>query len=199
MPPSAIPPRGDTTGTSQLPLSRVKRLIALDPDIAACSNPAAFLIALATESFIQHLSTSAHSVVRSERKPRKNIQYRDLAAAVARMDTLEFLSDVVPRTVTFKEVKAKKAREGKENGEVGLDAGQTTLVAKGFEAVVAKTQNGRGESVQVDGTEDADDEDADADPERQLQMESQDARTSFGSEPRQKKGGTDGDGDVEMS
>ncbi|OBT90416.1 hypothetical protein VE02_00743 [Pseudogymnoascus sp. 03VT05] len=197
MPSSAIPPRGDTTGTSQLPLSRVKRLIALDPDIAACSNPAAFLIALATESFIQHLSTSAHSVVRSERKPRKNIQYRDLAAAVARMDTLEFLSDVVPRTVTFKEVKAKKAREGKENGEPGLDAGQTTLAAKGFEAVVPETQNGRRESVQVDGTEDADDEDAD--PERQLQMESQGARTSFGSEPKQKKGRTDGDGDVEMS
>ncbi|KFY24499.1 hypothetical protein V491_02139 [Pseudogymnoascus sp. VKM F-3775] len=197
MPSSAIPPRGDTTGTSQLPLSRVKRLIALDPDIAACSNPAAFLIALATESFIQHLSTSAHSVVRSERKPRKNIQYRDLAAAVARMDTLEFLSDVVPRTVTFKEVKAKKAREGKENGEAGLDAGQTTLGGKGFEAVVADSQNGRRESLQADDTENADDEDAD--PERQLQMESQGARTSFESEPKPKKGRTDDDGDVEMS
>ncbi|KFY18600.1 hypothetical protein V493_08476 [Pseudogymnoascus sp. VKM F-4281 (FW-2241)] len=194
MPSSATPPRRETTGTSQLPLSRVKRLIALDPDIAACSNPAAFLIALATESFIQHLSTSAHSVVRSERKPRKNIQYRDLAAAVARMDTLEFLSDVVPRTVTFKEVKARKAREGKENGDAGLDAGQTTLAAKGFETVVADTQNGRSEA---DDTENADDDDAD--PERQLQMESQDARASFGSENRKKKGRTDGDGDVEMS
>lgn len=114
------------------------------------------------------------------------------------MDTLEFLSDVVPRTVTFKEVKAKKAREGKENGDAGLDAGQTTLAAKGFEAVVADTQNGRRESVQVDDTEENGD-DEDADPDRQLQMESQGARTSIGSEHRQKKGRTDGDGDVEMS
>jgi hypothetical protein len=113
------------------------------------------------------------------------------------MDTLEFLSDVVPRTVTFKEVKAKKAREGKENGDAGLDAGQTTLGAKGFEAVVADTQNGQRESLQADDTENADDEDAD--PDRQLQMESQGARTSFGGDHRAKKGRTDGDGDVEMS
>jgi hypothetical protein len=113
------------------------------------------------------------------------------------MDTLEFLSEVVPRTVTFKEVKAKKAREGKENGETGLDAGQTTLAAKGFEAVVVDRHDGPRDTVQGDDDENADDEDADL--ERQLQMESQGARTSFGSDHRPKKGRTDQDGDVEMS
>lgn len=42
------------------------------------------------------------------------------ASAVARVDNLEFLADVVPKTVTYKEHKAKKQREEKE-------AGQTTL------------------------------------------------------------------------
>jgi hypothetical protein len=113
------------------------------------------------------------------------------------MDTLEFLSDVVPRTVTFKEIKAKKVREGKENGETGLDAGQTTLATKGFEAVVVDKHDGQKDMDQADEDENADDEDAD--PERQLQMESQGATTSFESEHRQKKGKTDHDGDVEMS
>ena len=43
-----------------------------------------------------------------------------LASAVARVDNLEFLADVVPKTVSYKEHKAKKQREEKE-------AGQTTL------------------------------------------------------------------------
>lgn len=42
------------------------------------------------------------------------------ASAVARVDNLEFLADVVPKTVSYKEHKAKKQREEKE-------AGQTTL------------------------------------------------------------------------
>lgn len=61
--------------------------------------------------------------VRSEnaQKPRRNIQYRDVANAVARVENLEFLGDVVPRTTTVKkwrESKSKKvAVEGEENGQ----------------------------------------------------------------------------------
>lgn len=59
-----------------------------------CSNNAAFVITLATvsshsgsrisspnytqELFIQYLAEQGHRVVKSERKPRRNIQYRDL-------------------------------------------------------------------------------------------------------------------------
>jgi hypothetical protein len=66
-------------------------------------------------------------VVRTERKPRKHIAYKDVgkrgsgnlltsrlthpATAVACNDNLEFLSDVVPRTKTFRQVKEEKARE----------------------------------------------------------------------------------------
>jgi len=105
---TAIPPRREPTGQAQLPLSRVKKIIALDNDISQCSNNGAFVITLATEMFIQYLAEQGHNVVKSERKPRRNIQYRDLSNAIARLDNLEFLVDVVPRTVPYKQVKEKK-------------------------------------------------------------------------------------------
>ncbi|EPE32512.1 Histone-fold containing protein [Glarea lozoyensis ATCC 20868] len=106
---TAIPPQREPTGTTQLPLSRVKKMIMLDAEIQLCAMNAAFTIAVATEMFIQYLAEQGHTVVKSERKPRRNIQYRDLANAVARLDNLEFLVDVVPRTVPFKTIKTSKA------------------------------------------------------------------------------------------
>ncbi|KAI9649626.1 hypothetical protein NHQ30_002207 [Ciborinia camelliae] len=104
---TAIPPRHEATGTNQLPLSRIKKIIGTDQDINMCSNNAAFVITLATEMFIQYMAESGHNVVKSERKPRRNIQYRDLSSAVSHIDNLEFLSDIIPRTVPLKIVKAK--------------------------------------------------------------------------------------------
>lgn len=77
-------------------------------------------------------------MVKAERKPRRNIQYRDVATAVAKTDNLEFLTDVVPKTTTFKEYKKKLAEreEGKKAGatQTTLDAGAsgaiTSLVGK---------------------------------------------------------------------
>jgi DNA polymerase epsilon subunit 4 len=79
------------------------------------SKNAAFAIALATEMFIQHLATTTHNVVKTERKPRRNIQYRDVSSAIAKTDNLEFAVDVVPKTVLFKE--AKKRKEEREERE----------------------------------------------------------------------------------
>ncbi|KAI5242934.1 histone-fold-containing protein [Aureobasidium subglaciale] len=115
-----ITPSSDITGTVSLPLARVKKIIHADDDIANCSNNAAFTITAATELFLQYLVEQTQNVVKAEKKPRRNIQYKDVASAVARVDNLEFLSDVVPKTVSYKEHKARKQREEKE-------AGQTTL------------------------------------------------------------------------
>lgn len=49
------------------------------------------------------------------------------ASAVARVDNLEFLSDVVPRTMTYREYKEKKARTAKAEGSQPLPNGQRTL------------------------------------------------------------------------
>lgn len=87
------------------------------------------------------------------------------ANAVARLDNLEFLSDIVPRTVPYKQVKEKKVPQAPQlaNGEGSMEAGQTTLLngANGFAH----------EAAGEDG-EDA----AAADPNAQLEMEIRGAR-----------------------
>lgn len=107
---TAIPPRKEPTGQAQLPLSRIKRIIAQDPDIAICSNNAAFVITLAAEMFIQHLAEESHTQAKVDTKPRRNIQYKDVANAVVRQDNLEFLEDVVPKTVPYKVLKGNAGK-----------------------------------------------------------------------------------------
>ncbi|KAI1820819.1 hypothetical protein F4861DRAFT_36925 [Xylaria intraflava] len=127
---TAIPPRKEVTGQTQLPLSRVKKIVAQDQDINICSNNAAFVITLATvltpppspssiptfnqltqpqEMFIQYLAGEGLSMAKLERKPRRNIQYKDLANAVSHQDNLEFLEDIIPKTVSYRQIKANAA------------------------------------------------------------------------------------------
>ncbi|KAK3901619.1 histone-fold-containing protein [Staphylotrichum tortipilum] len=125
---TAIPPRKEVTGQTQLPLTRVKKIIAVDPDIAICSNNAAFVITLATEMFVQYLTGEAQNMTKLERKPRRNIQYKDMANAVTHQDNLEFLEDVIPKTTSYKEVKAKTAAararvSSEKSGATGAAAG----------------------------------------------------------------------------
>ncbi|KKK16850.1 CBF/NF-Y family transcription factor [Aspergillus rambellii] len=115
----------EITGQSALPISRIKKIIQLDEDIVQCSSNATFLVAMATELFIQYLTEQGHNVVKSERKPRKTIQYKDLATAVSRIDNLEFLADVIPKTTTYKQFKEKRAKETAKEAEV--EKGQRTL------------------------------------------------------------------------
>lgn len=126
-------------------MARVKRIIMSDEDIQTCSTNAAFLISIATvgldlipiihifvlivltlnqEMFVRYLTEQAHIVVRSEKKPRRAVHYKDLAAAVARVDNLEFLNDIIPRTVQYKDIKEKKPRQPTT---IKLTTGQTTL------------------------------------------------------------------------
>ncbi|CBF86575.1 hypothetical protein AN2307.2 [Aspergillus nidulans FGSC A4] len=70
------------------------------------------------ELFIQYLVEQGHNVVKSERKPRKTIQYKDL-------DNLEFLADVIPKTTTYKQFKEKRAKESGKDLEI--EKGQRTL------------------------------------------------------------------------
>jgi DNA polymerase epsilon subunit 4 len=113
----------------------VQKIIQADPERITTSKNAAFAIALATEMFIQHLATTTHNVVKAERKPRRNIQYRDVSSAIAKTDNLEFLVDVAPKTSTWGTVKKKldekekedtkkKEKDGKKGGAAN---GQKTL------------------------------------------------------------------------
>ncbi|KAL2070724.1 hypothetical protein VTL71DRAFT_13750 [Oculimacula yallundae] len=207
-----IPPRREATGTTQLPLSRVKKMIQVDSDIHACSNSAAFVITVATEMFIQYLSEQAHNVVRSEKKPRRNIQYRDLANAVSHHDNLEFLVDIVPKTMPYKEAKklaanpanASNSKVAKTNGESSnsasnsIEAGQTTL--DGVKIPLNGSGSGTGSGSNgiegiVNGNEEEEDDDDADDPNAQLEKESRRVRLSTGSTISE---GQNGGVDVEM-
>lgn len=67
-------------------------------------------------------------MVKLDRKPRRNVQYRDLANAVNRVDRLEFLEDTVPVTVPFGKIKKDAAAAQaklRSGGTVGGDATNT--------------------------------------------------------------------------
>ncbi|CAG8442618.1 17244_t:CDS:2 [Dentiscutata heterogama] len=79
------------TGTTVLPIARVKRIIKEDDEITMCSADATFVIAVAAELFVGHFAKQGLEKANAER--RKNIHYRDLG--------------VVPQTCKFE--KALKA------------------------------------------------------------------------------------------
>lgn len=58
--------------------------------------------------FIQYLASEGLTMAKLG-KPRRNIQYKDLAAAVSHQDNLEFLEDIVPKTAPYKQIKAQAA------------------------------------------------------------------------------------------
>ncbi len=81
-------------------VSRVKKIISQDPEIQMCSNNAAFVVTLAAvrrtsawryqatltskqEMFIQYLAGESHTQVKLDRKPRKNVQYKDVGKSTA--------------------------------------------------------------------------------------------------------------------
>ncbi|KAF2010204.1 histone-fold-containing protein [Aaosphaeria arxii CBS 175.79] len=129
----------EASGQTSLPLSRIQKIINADPERTHVSKNAAFAIALATELFIQHLATTSHNVVKAERKPRRNIQYRDVAAAVAKTDNLEFLVDVVPKTTTYGEFKKKQEARGKGKGRADGDRRENGGGVKGIQALLNAT------------------------------------------------------------
>ena len=92
-------------------MARTKKIIQADDDIHACSNNAAFAITVATESFIRYISTQAFAAAKSERRSsRHTVTYRDVATAVNKHDNLEFLLDVVPRTITYRQWSDKQGK-----------------------------------------------------------------------------------------
>ncbi|KAL9102973.1 MAG: hypothetical protein Q9163_001926 [Psora crenata] len=115
--------------SDDLEVARVKKILAVDEDIGTVSANASFAITIATELFIRYFAEQAMNVVKSEKKPRRNIQYKDLANAVSRIDNLSFLEDIVPKTTTYREYKSRKARANEESAP--LQNGQTTLDASG--------------------------------------------------------------------
>jgi hypothetical protein len=77
------------------------------------------------------------------------------------VENLEFLSDVVPRTMTMKQFKAKIAKGDVQGAkhDFALGKGQTTLDAR-VGSADASANGHHGDEMDVDGEDDEDDEGA---------------------------------------
>ncbi|XP_013404135.1 chromatin accessibility complex protein 1-like [Lingula anatina] len=82
-----------------LPLSRIKTIMKSSPDVSNISQDCLFLIAKATELFVQDLAVETLKRSREENK----VDYKDLAEIVNTDDNLEFLHDIIPRKILAKE------------------------------------------------------------------------------------------------
>lgn len=73
----------------KLPLSRIKTIIKMDPDVNLASQEAVFLITKSTELFIESLARESYSYTAQSKK--KTIQRKDIDAAISSSDSLLFL------------------------------------------------------------------------------------------------------------
>lgn len=91
--PSAIAAKvsagNETARMSQLPLSRIKALMKLNPDFGYASAEATFLMCKATELFVESLTRESFVYTKEARK--KTVQRKDVDKAIESVDALMFL------------------------------------------------------------------------------------------------------------
>ncbi|XP_017213760.1 DNA polymerase epsilon subunit 4 isoform X1 [Danio rerio] len=85
---------GPTAGAQQhrlarLPLSRIKTLMKADPDVTLASQESVFIIAKATELFVEMIAKDA--LVYAQQGKRKTLQRKDLDNAIEAIDEFAFL------------------------------------------------------------------------------------------------------------
>lgn len=73
----------------QLPLSRIKGIMKLDPELSLISSDSVFVMTKATELFIKSLARE--SFVFAEQGKKRTVQKKDLDAAINAVDALMFL------------------------------------------------------------------------------------------------------------
>ncbi|XP_077572816.1 DNA polymerase epsilon subunit 4 [Stigmatopora nigra] len=74
---------------SKLPLTRIKALMKTDPDVSLASQESVFIIAKATELFVEMIAKDA--LVYAQQGKRKTLQRKDLDNAIGAIDEFAFL------------------------------------------------------------------------------------------------------------
>lgn len=109
-----------------LPLSKIKKIFKMDPDYLAASQSAVYATGLATELFIQYFTEQ--SLVLAKMDKRKKLQYKDFSNAVASQDSLNFLSDTVPKTQPIGElINNKKVNVNSHDNNEIREIGNTEI------------------------------------------------------------------------
>jgi len=71
--------------------------------------------------------------VKAEKRGKKSLQYIDLANAVARLDNLEFLTDVIPRTTTYRKFTQERGKNFKPSTAAPASTDETNGMGNGVD------------------------------------------------------------------
>lgn len=77
----------------QLPTARVKHIMKADPDVTLITGECTFLVAKATELFIESLAREAF--LHTAQSKKKTVQKRDVDAAIENVESLTFLEGMM--------------------------------------------------------------------------------------------------------
>ncbi|XP_037624845.1 DNA polymerase epsilon subunit 4 [Sebastes umbrosus] len=80
---------GSHNRLSKLPLARIKAIMKTDPDVSLASQESVFIIAKATELFVEMIAKD--SLVYAQQGKRKTLQRKDLDNAIEAIDEFAFL------------------------------------------------------------------------------------------------------------
>lgn len=109
----------NTTPNIKLPLARTKRIVNQDDDVSLVSVAAYAAINAATQDFVRYLSEQAGLMARMDQ--RKTLAYKDVAEAIAKNPKLEFLQDIIPKTIPAKSLQSRGVQVPKEpTGNISL-------------------------------------------------------------------------------
>jgi len=96
-------PKGDTSKPSSFPLTRIRMIMKSTPDVTALGVDAVALTARAAELFIIFLAQEALKLPENKKSGKKQIEYEDIHKVVHDRQTLDFLHDIIPEKISFKE------------------------------------------------------------------------------------------------
>lgn len=109
----------DKTPNIKLPLARTKRIVNQDDDVSLVSVAAYAAINAATQDFVRYLSEQAGLMARMDQ--RKTLAYKDVAEAIAKNPKLEFLQDIIPKTIPARSLQSRGVQVPKEpTGNISL-------------------------------------------------------------------------------
>ncbi|CAH1247871.1 CHRAC1 [Branchiostoma lanceolatum] len=83
-----------------LPMARIKTIMRSSAEITNIGQESVYLVARATELFIQHLATEAF---KQDPETTDTLAYGDLAEVVNDADNLQFLADVIPKKIVVRD------------------------------------------------------------------------------------------------
>lgn len=148
-----------------LPMSKIKKIVKLDPEHISSTESANFVLGLSTELFIKQFVLDSSEITRS--KGRKKIMYADAQKVVSNVDIYSFMRDLVPKRAPIGELMSKgliKLRPGDEqrmesmisrDGYVDKDE----VEGDGEVEVEVEEDDVEGEVIEIEGDEEDGEED----------------------------------------